>query len=102
MRRLDDYPTAEAVELSFDGAPVLAQLGESVAAALLVSGVSSFRTTPKTGALRAPFCMMGACFDCLVMIDGVPNRQACMTEVRNGMKVESMRGAAQSEERIDD
>jgi len=31
--------------------------------------------------------MMGACFDCLVEIDGVPNRQACMTPARDGMRV---------------
>ena len=31
--------------------------------------------------------MMGACFDCLAEIDGIPNRQSCMVEVRHGMRI---------------
>jgi hypothetical protein len=65
----------------------------SVAAALLGSGHLACRTTPVKGAPRAPFCMMGVCFDCLLEIDGLPNRQGCMTVVREGMRVRSMLGA---------
>lgn len=67
--------------------------GRSVAAALLAAGVSRFRATPVSGAPRAPFCMMGACFECLVEIDGVPSRQACMVEVKAGMRIHSQEGA---------
>jgi hypothetical protein len=31
--------------------------------------------------------MMGVCFDCLVTIDGVGNRQGCLVRVRDGMQV---------------
>jgi predicted molibdopterin-dependent oxidoreductase YjgC len=37
--------------------------------------------------------MMGVCFECLVEIDGVANRQACMTEVRDGMRIKRQSGA---------
>jgi predicted molibdopterin-dependent oxidoreductase YjgC len=37
--------------------------------------------------------MMGVCFDCLVEIDGVGNRQACLTPVAEGMRVRRQRGA---------
>jgi predicted molibdopterin-dependent oxidoreductase YjgC len=37
--------------------------------------------------------MMGACFECLVEIDGVPSRQSCMVEVKAGMRVRSQEGA---------
>ena len=39
--------------------------------------------------------MMGACYDCLVEIDGV-NRQACMLQVTEGLQIErpSIKGAA--------
>jgi D-hydroxyproline dehydrogenase subunit gamma len=66
----------------------------SVAAALLESGAAACRTTVVTGAQRGPFCMMGVCFDCLVEVDDVPNVQACMTRVREGMRVRSMSGKA--------
>jgi D-hydroxyproline dehydrogenase subunit gamma len=66
----------------------------TVAAALLESGALACRTTPVSGAPRGPFCMMGVCFDCLVEIDGAPNVQACMTRVRDGMRVRAMSGKA--------
>jgi sarcosine oxidase subunit alpha len=36
--------------------------------------------------------MMGVCFDCLVVVDGVGSRQGCMTRVRDGMVVETQNG----------
>jgi predicted molibdopterin-dependent oxidoreductase YjgC len=33
------------------------------------------------------------CFECLVTIDGVGNRQACLIPVRAGMRVETQQGA---------
>lgn len=84
----------EAVTITFDGAAIEARVGDSVAAALLAAGVAHFRDTPVSGAARGPWCMMGACFDCLVAIDGEPARQACMVMVRAGMRVSRQHGAA--------
>jgi sarcosine oxidase subunit alpha len=36
--------------------------------------------------------MMGVCFDCLVTVDGVGNRQGCLVAVRPGMRIEIQRG----------
>lgn len=90
---LDTLP-ADLVRISVDGTDRLVPEFYTVAAALLESGVSACRTTPVSGAPRGPFCMMGVCFDCLVELDGVPNVQACMTQVRDGMRVRSMSGKA--------
>ena len=65
----------------------------TLAAALLAAGVSTFRRTPASGAPRGPFCMMGACHDCLVLIDG-ERVQACMTEVRDGLEADPAGGGA--------
>jgi predicted molibdopterin-dependent oxidoreductase YjgC len=35
---------------------------------------------------------MGTCFDCLVVVDGVPNTRACMTWVSDGMRVSRQDG----------
>jgi len=35
---------------------------------------------------------MGVCFDCLVSIDGIGNRQACLVQVAQGMRVETQQG----------
>lgn len=87
-------PINHPIRFTFEGYVVEAETGDTVAAALLTAGLGPFRETPVSGSPRAAFCMMGVCFDCLVSIDGEPNRQACLIEVRDGMVVERQRGAA--------
>ena len=77
----------------FDGTAIPARTGESVAVALLAAGVTTTRTTPVSGAARGPYCMMGACFDCLAVVDGRANMQTCMMPVRDGMRIERQDGA---------
>jgi predicted molibdopterin-dependent oxidoreductase YjgC len=91
FRRLE--PNTSEIRFRFDGVEILARHGESVAAALLAAGIGTLRETPVSGAPRAPYCMMGVCFDCLVEIDGAGNRQACLTPARDGMVVRRQRGA---------
>jgi predicted molibdopterin-dependent oxidoreductase YjgC len=88
---LELRPEATGVSVTLDGAPLTLPEGANLAAALLAAGVSVFRATPATGARRGPFCMMGSCFDCLVEIDGV-TRQACLTEVEDGLAIVRPRG----------
>lgn len=86
-------PNTRRVAITFEGEPVTACEGDTVAAALLAAGIIQTRVTPVSGRPRGAFCLMGVCFDCLVEIDGEPNRQGCMVEVRDGMAVRRMRGA---------
>ncbi len=83
---------AGLVTLQIDGQSVQAQQGESVAAVLLRQPEIWVRTTPVSGARRAPYCMMGVCFDCLAIVDGSASVQTCMTQVADGMRVERQRG----------
>lgn len=82
---------APRVRVSLDGRPLDLPAGMNLAAALLAAGVGVFRATPVSGAPRGPYCMMGACFDCLVEVDGV-RVQACMAEVREGLAIRSAGG----------
>lgn len=92
FRRLPN-PGAETIHFTLDGAPLTARLGDSVAAAMLAHGIAACRTTPARGTARGPYCLMGVCFECLVVIDGVGNRQGCLMPVAQGMRVETQRGA---------
>ena len=91
FRPLPD-PQRRTVSLTVDGKAVTARVGDSVAAGLLAAGIVQCRTSPVSGAPRAPYCLMGVCFECLVTIDGVGNRQACLVRVREGMRVETQQG----------
>lgn len=77
---------AAEARFTFDGRPVAAAPGQSLAASLTAAGIRAFRTTA-TGAGRGVFCGMGVCQDCLVTVDGVPGRRACMTPAAAGMVV---------------
>lgn len=81
------------MRFTFDGEPVDARPGQTVAAALLASGVRTLRTTRFGERPRGVFCGIGACFDCLVVVDGRPGVRACLEPVREGAVVETQRGA---------
>lgn len=76
-----------ALQVDFEGRPIAARAGDSVAAALLAAGVLDFHANAVSGLPRAPYCMMGVCFDCVLEIDGIGGRQACLTPVVDGMRI---------------
>jgi len=95
FRRLPEPGTGNlpGVPVTLDGRPFLARAGDSVAAVLLLAGCLDPRITPVSGARRGPFCLMGACFDCVVTIDGQASRQGCLVTVAPGMRIETTRSA---------
>lgn len=90
VRRFE--PEAGAVSVVIDGRPVAAAEGEMLAAVLLRTPPFTARTTPVSGSPRAPYCLMGVCFDCLAVVDGVASVQTCLLPVRDGMRVERQAG----------
>ena len=75
------------VTVNFDGASLTVPAGITVAAALLGHDDGHFCRSAAAGEERAPYCLMGVCFECLVEIDGLKNRQACLEPVYEGMSV---------------
>ena len=90
FRRLPDA-LPRSVAVTVDGRSVSAHAGDSVAAVLLAEGILPTRVSPASGAPRAPYCMMGVCFECLVTIDGVGNRQGCLVPIAEGMAIETQK-----------
>jgi hypothetical protein len=61
--------------------------GDTVAAVVMLDGKQPYRRTMISGLERAPFCMMGVCFECLVEIDGIANQQGCLRKIEPGMRI---------------
>jgi len=80
------------VTIVVDGVTFAAEDGEPLAAVLLRIPPYSARNTPVSGAVRAPYCMMGVCFDCLVEVDGETSTRSCLTRVREGLSVRRQAG----------
>jgi predicted molibdopterin-dependent oxidoreductase YjgC len=83
---------AKTVPVTVEGRELRVPQGASAAAAVLLAGLASIRETPVTGSPRAPYCLMGVCFDCLAEIDGQPNRQSCLVTAKPGMTIRRQRG----------
>lgn len=91
------HPINYPVSIRFEDQVITAESGDTVAAALLASGILIFRQSAESNTGRGPLCMIGNCFDCLVEIDGVPNLQACRVRVYEGMRVRKQGGITRIE-----
>lgn len=91
FRKLHD-PGPAGLTITIDGKAVTAEAGESVAAVLLRQPKCWSRTTPVSQSPRAPYCMMGVCFECLIEIEGLGSVQGCLTPVEAGMVVMRQQG----------
>jgi NADPH-dependent 2,4-dienoyl-CoA reductase/sulfur reductase-like enzyme len=74
------YKPTDEVTLDVEGRPVAARVGDTLAAALWVAGITGLRETAR-GDTRGLFCGMGVCNECLVSVDGRESQRACMTKV---------------------
>jgi predicted molibdopterin-dependent oxidoreductase YjgC len=90
MFRLINDIAPDLLEIEIDGESVTVPGGISVAAAMLYLDAIPFRQTIISQSPRAPFCLMGICFECLVEVDGVDNQRACQVEVQTGMQVKRL------------
>lgn len=86
---------SSVITFYFDGNEMQANMGESVAAALISNNERITRTSRINGQPRGIFCGIGICFDCLIVIDGVNNQRACLIQVSQGMHVETQDGAGE-------
>jgi len=75
-------------DLRVNGRLVNVPDGVSVAAAILIAGVTTFRRSV-TGQPRGPLCGMGICFECRATIDGVPRQRTCQLPAQSGMEIQT-------------
>ncbi|MFW6123983.1 MAG: (2Fe-2S)-binding protein [Acidobacteriota bacterium] len=87
--RIDSIKRKHKIRLTVNGKEIEAFKGETVLAALIASGYKTLKANPVSQEPRGGFCGMGVCFECTMTINGVPNTRACMTEVQEGMIVET-------------
>jgi len=85
FRRL--HKVGEPISVFIDGERYSVPRQISVAAAMLYLDLWPFRRTRVSQSPRAPFCMMGSCFECLLEIDDRRNQRACQIEVSEGMQI---------------
>jgi len=76
-----------AVEFSFEGRPVRGFEGDTIGSALYASGRRVFSRSFKYHRPRGLLCCSGACANCMMTVDGVPNVRVCVEPARDGADV---------------
>lgn len=84
-------PARDEIEFSWNGTPITAQKGETIAAALFANGIHIFGHHHKDNSPLGIFCANGQCSQCMVIADGKPLK-SCMESVKPGMVVRSNDG----------
>jgi aerobic-type carbon monoxide dehydrogenase small subunit (CoxS/CutS family) len=79
------------VTFTFNGESFQGVEGQSIAAALMATGIRELRKTRFNEEPRLIFCGIGICFDCVVVVDGIANQRACLVEIVDGAKIESQK-----------
>lgn len=63
------------VELTVNGKRVMVPAEATVAVAMMIAGVAC--RTSVSGEPRSALCGMGICFECRVVINGIPHCRSC-------------------------
>ena len=78
--------------ITVDGEQIAVTAGASLLSVLLAGGRLAVRHSERTGEPRGPFCGMGLCMDCVVLVEGRGLVRACLEPVADGMVVRTVRG----------
>ena len=84
-------------EIEVDGKKIPAFEGETVAAAVIAAGQGTLRRTARRNHPRGMYCGIGLCYECLMVINGVPNTRACQTLASPGCRAETQIGLGKLE-----
>jgi predicted molibdopterin-dependent oxidoreductase YjgC len=95
--RIEDHPILGAlpesreITIVVDGKKLKAYEGEMISAALIASGMYTFRYTSKKNEPRGVFCAIGRCTDCVMEVNGRPNVRTCVTPVEKNMVIKTQK-----------
>jgi len=89
---IGDYKKGKKISFIYNGQAMEGYEGEPIAAALKAAGVMVHRYTSKKHEPRGVFCAIGRCTDCVMVVDGKPNTRTCVTQLEEGMIIETQYG----------
>lgn len=95
--RIDKHPVlrferGREIHFTFDGEDMTGREGETIQAALHTNGVVLLGHSPELHRPRGFYCAIGNCSSCMMTVDGVPNIKTCVTQLKEGMRVERQDG----------
>jgi predicted molibdopterin-dependent oxidoreductase YjgC len=77
------------IHFTFNGKDLVGYEGDTIAAALHANGIMHYSDSILSRRPRGFYCAIGNCGSCSMTVDSVLNVKTCMTELVEGMVVES-------------
>lgn len=87
-----DFDRKEKIVFTFNGEKLEGYKGESIQAALHAAGIKVLGRSIELHRPRGFYCAIGNCSSCQMIVNGVPNVKTCITELQEGMVVETQEG----------
>lgn len=87
-----EFKRGEKLKFIFNGNELEGYEGETIAAALHAAGVKVLGNSLFKHRPRGFYCAIGNCSSCNMIVDGEPNVRTCITELKDGMVVETQHG----------
>lgn len=93
--------TSKMINVIVNGIQISAPKGQTVWATMALANQIITRKSVLLTQDRSAYCAMGVCFECLIEIDGIPNQQACLRKVCDGMIISTQDITEQSVAQFD-
>lgn len=95
--RIEEHPIlkfnkGKIIKFVFDGQEMEGYEGETIAAALHAKGVKVLGKSLFLHRPRGFYCAIGNCSSCLMTVNGVANVKTCVTDLQEGMIVQTQEG----------
>jgi len=86
-----DIPTRKKISFTFNGRKLIAFEEMVISSALFLNNIKIFGHHPSDNSNQGIFCANGQCSQCNVIANGIPVK-ACMTFIKEGMKIKPCDG----------
>lgn len=87
-----DFKKGKRIKFTFNGQEIEGYEGETIAAALHAAGVKVLGKSLFLHRPRGFYCAIGNCSSCLMVVNGIANVKTCVTDLQEGMEVETQVG----------
>ncbi|SRR5690606_2609194 len=86
---LGDLENKKKITFTYDQKTLQGYEGDTIASALLANGIRLLRVHEESGKPRGIYCNIGHCYECRMTVNDTSGVRACLTELKEGMIIES-------------
>lgn len=95
-----NFDQKQKILFKYNGKDVYGYPGDTIASALHALGIRRLSNSIKHKRPRGFYCAIGNCASCNMIVDGIPNVRTCITELKEGMIVQTQEDKGKVYEKV--